>query len=109
MTTFERIKQIATEEGYTLREVASKSGLSENAIYRYNQGIKPKYDSLKAIANTLNVSVEYLSGETTERKRPKEIDLKEAFEDDYTLLSWQGMEITDEEKEMIRRILNGGK
>ncbi|MQS53101.1 helix-turn-helix domain-containing protein [Companilactobacillus mishanensis] len=105
MTTFERIKNIAKERGYTLKQVAEKSGMSSNAIYRYNQGINPKYDSLKAIADTLNVSVEYLSGETSNTNKPKQVDLN----DDNVIMTYEGKPIPPEDLEVMKRFLNGGK
>ncbi|WP_099973875.1 helix-turn-helix domain-containing protein [Lactobacillus terrae] len=109
MTIFDNIKNISKNRGMSLQEVAEKSGLSKNMIYQYNKGKQPSLDTVKKIAKTLNVEDKEILGLNNTNDRPKEIDLKEAFEDDYTLLSWQGMEIPDEEKEMIRRILNGGK
>ena len=64
MTTFERIKQVANERGFNLKQTALIAGLSENALYRYNQGVEPKYATVKAVADVLGVSVDYLLGNT---------------------------------------------
>ncbi|KAA8445010.1 helix-turn-helix domain-containing protein [Weissella paramesenteroides] len=66
MTTFERIKQVANERGFNLKQTALMAGLSENALYRYNQGVEPKYATVKAVADVLGVSVDYLLGNTDE-------------------------------------------
>lgn len=72
MNTYERIRTAAKLRGISLRELSKKVGFkSENAIYRYNQGINPRKSTLQAIANTLNVSMDYLEGKTDEIKRPK--------------------------------------
>ena len=64
MTTFERIKQVANERGFNLKQTALIAGLSENALYRYNQGVEPKYATVKAVADVLGVSTDYLLGNT---------------------------------------------
>lgn len=72
MNTYEKIRTAAKLREISLRELSKKVGFkSENAIYRYNQGINPRKSTLQAIANTLNVSIDYLEGKTDEMKRPK--------------------------------------
>lgn len=63
MTTFDRIKQIAKQRGLNLKLVATKSGLSENAIYSWRNK-NPRSESLQAVADVLGVSVDYLLGNT---------------------------------------------
>ncbi|KRL45991.1 hypothetical protein FD29_GL001750 [Companilactobacillus mindensis DSM 14500] len=41
--------------------------------------------------------------------KSKKVDIKDAMQDDYTIMSYGGREIPPEELEMIRRILDGGK
>lgn len=113
MTVVERIKEVAKKRGYNLKTTALKAGLGENVIYGW-QKYAPSSDKLKAVADVLHVSVDYLLGTTDDpnpRKTgngPREVDLKEAMQDDDTMLAWDGRPIPDEEKEMIRRILDGG-
>lgn len=72
MNTHERIRIAAKLRGISLRELSKKVGFkSENSIYRYNQGINPRKSTLQAIANTLNVSIDYLEGKTDEIKKSK--------------------------------------
>lgn len=108
MTTFERIKKISKEKGYSLKQVALKAGLSENAIYRYNQGVEPKYNTLKVIAEALHVSVEDLTGES-EKRTPTQIDLKEAIDDDDTIMTFEGRPIPPEDLELMKRLLRGSR
>jgi len=100
MTTFERIKNTAKSRGLNLKQVAIASGMSENAIYRYNQGVEPSGPAIKAIAETLNVSTNYLLGteESSDKKETKKIDIL----DDETILAFDGMEIAEEDKEKLR-------
>lgn len=72
MSIYERIRTAAKLRGISLRELSIKVGFkSENAIYRYNQGVTPRKSTLQAIANVLNVPIEYLEGKTDEINKPK--------------------------------------
>lgn len=105
MTTFERIRELAKKRGLTLKQVAIKAGLSENAIYRYNQGIEPKLPTLMAIANVLGVSVNYLLGEddTPEWATEKDThDLEEFLEQNEGSMTYGGEKLTEEDKEKLK-------
>lgn len=99
MTTFERIKSTAKSRGMNLKQVALASGMSENAIYRYNQGVDPSGPAIKAIADTLNVSPNYLLGQSEEphvyENKPINLD------DSDLLLAFDGKEIDEEDKQAI--------
>lgn len=102
MTTFERIKKVANERGYSLKKLAIDAGFSENALYRYNQGVEPKYSTVAALANVLGVSVDYLLGNTDEmhgnKKDDMPIDLEETLSKLGPAVSFGGKELTDEQK-----------
>ena len=101
MTVFERIKEVAKARGMNLKTVATNAGLSENALYRYNQGVEPKYPTLKAIADVLGVSVDYLLGNTDEMHSNKKVDKTVDLEKDTTILALDGMELSDDYKQFI--------
>jgi len=109
MTTFDNIKKYSSLRKLSLREVARKAGLSENALYRYNQGIEPKFETLKAVAKVLNVSVSDLSQQYDQEKADnhKKTDVDLAKDDEDIILSFDGKPIPDEDKELIRRLLRG--
>lgn len=107
MTTFERIKKIANKRGYNLKQVAKLSGMkSENAIYRYNQGVTPRDSTLKSIAEALDTSFEYLKGETDDdtphNPNNRDLEVEEALN---SMRSYQGQPITNEEREVMRGII----
>jgi Predicted transcriptional regulators len=101
MTVFERIKEVAKIRGMNLKTVATNAGLSENALYRYNQGVEPKYPTLKAVADVLGVSVDYLLGNTDEMHSNKKDDETVDLEQDTTILALDGMELSDDYKQFI--------
>ena len=102
MTTFERIKKVANERGYSLKKLAIDAGFSENALYRYNQGVEPKYSTVAALAKALGVSVDYLLGNTDEmhsnKKDDMPVDLEEVLDKLGPTLRFEGKELTDEQK-----------
>lgn len=61
MKTIERMKEIMNEKGIKQVELAKALGLSKTTINAwFNNNSDPKTDQLEQIADTLNVSVEYL-------------------------------------------------
>lgn len=108
MTTLERIKKIAKKRGYNLTQVNEKANLGKNTIYSWKTKT-PSTNNLKAVANVLGVSEDYLLGKTddpsTNKQELKKVDLST---DDY-IMTYEGKPIPEEDMEYIKRILNGGK
>lgn len=111
MTLGEKIKEARKQCGLTQEELAEKMTVSRSAIAKWesNKGI-PDVDNLKALAQLLNVSIDYLldNGETINefvlreafnlsdygkgsKKKKKDRVIREKFPDDeiYTLLGEQ--------------------
>lgn len=63
MSTFDRIKIIAKRRGLSLVEVNDKAGLGVRTIYHWAK-TDPSDNNLKAVANVLNTTVDYLRGRT---------------------------------------------
>ena len=58
MNIGERIKHIRKESGVTQKQLAEKLGMTQAAIVQFeSEKSNPKIDTLKKIANALNVSV----------------------------------------------------
>ncbi|WP_027699644.1 helix-turn-helix domain-containing protein [Weissella oryzae] len=113
MTLFERTRETAKERGYNLQTTAKKAGLSENAIYNWKTKT-PSPVSVKAVASVLNVSVDYLLGETDEKNphsnknvEKEKIDIFEVSDDERNeLISANGHSISDEDWDIIKAILS---
>lgn len=108
MTVVERIKEIAKKRGYNLKTTALKAGLGENVIYGW-QKYTPSSDKLKAVADVLHVSVDYLLGNTDDPDPKDTKDKTPDLADDDVILSFEGKRIPPEDLEIIRRFLRGGK
>lgn len=111
MTTFDRIKKSADNRGMNLRQVATAAGMkSETAIYRYNQGVTPRESTVRAIADVLGVSADYLLGNTDDTI-PKQatnepldvVDIPDSRRDD--LISANGQPINDDDWAIIKAVL----
>ncbi|GBG95224.1 XRE family transcriptional regulator [Ligilactobacillus salitolerans] len=100
MTVYENIKKYSKMRGLNLQQVAEKAGLSKNMLYQY-KNMNPKVETLDKIAKVLNVTKEDLLG--SENGKPKHIDLA----DDDLFMTYQGKPLSDEDKELIKRILRG--
>ncbi|WP_273708036.1 helix-turn-helix domain-containing protein [Leuconostoc mesenteroides] len=108
MSLFERTKEVSKKRGINLQRTAELAGLSTNAIYRWKT-TNPSKVSIDAVANVLNVSPEYLLGNTDEMNRTRvsvssRIDLKDAL-DDEIILAFDGHDIPDEDKAKIKEYI----
>lgn len=110
MTLFEKTKQLSKQRGYSLQQTAELSGLSKNAIYNWKTK-EPSPVSLKAVADVLGVSTDYLLGNTDEMHANKNATANEPVDLD-DLLSEKGMAmfdgqpLSDEYKKALLAMLN---
>ena len=101
MTIFERTKELAKKRGLSLQETAKSAGIGINSIYSWKDK-KPSVDRIKAVADVLGVSVDYLLGNTDEmhsnKKDDMPVDLEEVLDKLGPTLRFEGKELTDEQK-----------
>lgn len=94
----ERLKKLRKDAGLTQVEVANKLGISQPAYASWERGIKkPTQDNLVKIAQILNVSVDYLVGNSQETL--DELDNIEL------LFRMNSKGLTEEEKEIFKKEL----
>lgn len=110
MTLFERIKETAKERGISLTALSVESGLGEKTIYKWKDK-EPSASRIKAVADTLGVSVDYLLGNTDEmhssKKDDKKVaDLKEIMKE-FEIVQFDGKTIPEEDLPVIERIIKG--
>ncbi|WP_433322382.1 helix-turn-helix domain-containing protein [Weissella tructae] len=109
MTTYERTKNFSDKRGYSLQDTAIKAGLSKNAIYRW-KSTTPSDVSIKAVADVLGVSFDYLKG-NTDSTMPKQstnepldvVDIPDSRRD--ALISANGQPINDDDWAIIKAVL----
>ena len=94
----ERLKDLRKQAGLTQVGVAEKLGISQPAYASWERGVKkPTQDNLVKIAQTLNVSVEYLVGNSEEK-----IDELDNIE---LLFRMNSKGLSDEEKKVFKKEL----
>ncbi|MFP7242398.1 helix-turn-helix domain-containing protein [Pediococcus pentosaceus] len=110
MSAFERVKEIALQQGLTVRKLEEKAGLGTNSLYRWKK-YNPSAESAKKVADVLGVSVDYLLGNTDEKQpathsEQPQLDLREVSDDErYNLISAGGRPISDEDWAIIKAVL----
>ena len=109
MTIFERTKELAKKRGLSLQETAKSAGIGINSIYSWKDK-KPSVDRIKAVADVLGVSVDYLLGNTDEmhsnKKENEPVDLYTVTDDERDrLISANGQPITDDDWAIIKAVL----
>ncbi|MDH5110591.1 helix-turn-helix domain-containing protein [Lactiplantibacillus plantarum] len=107
MTVLDRIKKVSKKRGFSLTQVNDKANLGKNTIYSWKTK-EPSINNLKAVADVLNVSVDYLLGKTDDNstsKKPKHVDIA----DDDVIMTFEGKPIPPEDLELMKRLLRGGR
>ena len=94
----ERLKDLRRQAGLTQVEVGEKLGISQPAYASWERGVKkPTQENLVKIAQILNVSVDYLIGNSEEKS--DELDNIEL------LFRMNSKGLTDEEKAVFKKEL----
>ena len=99
MDLADKIKQLANDRGITIAELERKSGISNGQISKWNVR-SPKTENLEKVAKYLNVSLDYLTGNSN---RKKTADLA----DKDTVFTYEGRQIPPEDLEYMKRLLRG--
>ena len=96
----ERLKDLRKQAELTQVDVAEKLGISQPAYASWERGTKkPTQENLVKIAQVLNVSVDYLIGNFSEKNTNKELE-------DIEILFRKNSEgLTDDEKVVFRQEL----
>lgn len=100
MTLVSRAKETAKLRGLSLKTVATKAGLAENAIYRWNEN-NPKAENLQKVADVLDVSTDYLLGRTNQMNSYDSSNKTTDIADDTLIMAFDGKPIPDEDREKL--------
>lgn len=101
MTTFEIIKKLAQRHDKSLQQVAEDLGFSKNLFYRWKIA-DPKAKDLEKVADYFGVTIDYL----LDRKPAAQTNatIEEALD---SVMSYDGRPITDNDREVLRGIIEG--
>ncbi len=79
MELIERIENTCKQKGYSIMRLEKESGLSNGQIRKWRTQ-KPSYDKVESVANTLNVTIDWLiTGKDPENLTPEEKKLVELY------------------------------
>lgn len=94
----ERLKKLRKDSGFTQVDVAEKLGISQPAYASWERGIKkPTQENLVKIAQVLNVSIDYLVGNSEEKS--------DDLDNIELLFRMNSKGLTDEEKAVFKKEL----
>lgn len=96
----ERLKTLRKQVKLTQAQIAEKLDISQQAYASWERGVKkPTQENLVKIAQVLNVSVDYLVGNSDENLKEEELDNVEL------LFRMNSKGLTDEEKKIFKQEL----
>ena len=96
----ERLKNLRKQAHLTQVDVAEKLGISQPAYASWERGVKkPTQDNLVKIAQVLNVSIDYLVGNSEEHLKEDELDNVEL------LIRMNSNGLTEEQKAIFKKDL----
>ncbi len=100
-----RISELRKQAGMSQFQLAKVLNVATSTLGMYETGKRePSLKVMNRIANYFNVTTDYLLG------RPdKQVAKKDDVElsDDDVIMTWRGQPLSDEDRELIRRIMNG--
>lgn len=107
----ERLKDLRKQAGLTQVDVAEKLGISQPAYASWERGIKkPTQENLVKIAQILNVSVDYLVGNSEEKNDELDniellfrMNSKGLTEDEKIVFKKELIEFMEERKKAFRK------
>jgi transcriptional regulator with XRE-family HTH domain len=83
----DNLKVVREQAGYTQKELSVVAGLGENAAYRMENNIDdPRFSSVIAIAESIDVSLDFLADRTQNPKSHKALDALTDLDPDIQLL-----------------------
>ncbi|MGV3353279.1 helix-turn-helix transcriptional regulator [Streptococcus orisratti] len=105
-SAYEKIKELAENQGISLNKLEEKLGYSRNTIYNMRKST-PNSERIAEIADYFNVSTDYLLGRTDNPRIASdndmsEIDLKKDAAESFF---YDGHELNEEDLDLIASIL----
>lgn len=99
MSKMNRIKELRKSKGLTQAELATKLGVTRQAVSLYEKGqIKPKIETLKKLAEYFGVSVTYIKGELDTEYLEKMVELLMLINFPNVCLKYRKNELNDSYK-----------
>ena len=104
-----RLTELRKEHRLTQAEFAKVLGIAPTTYASYEQGRREPADEIKKqIAEYFNVTTDYLLG-FSDKRTSGDKNTPTDVSDMSNILTFEGREIPDEDRELINRLLRGGR
>ena len=109
MSLLAKVKDLVDEKKMTIAELERKLDFSQGSISKWDKQ-SPSSERLQKVANYFSVSTDDLLGLTNvpQWATPQDVlDIERALQLNSTIVAYDGIELTDEEKEQVDAIIRG--
>ena len=101
----QRIRDLRKQKRMSQTELAKSAGVSQTTVTAWETGkAEPSSSTVARLADIFNVTTDYLLGRPNKQETKKD-DVE--LSDDDVIMTWRGKPLSDEDRELIRRIMNG--
>lgn len=101
----QRIRDLRKQKRMSQTELAKSAGVSQTTVTSWETGkAEPSSSAVARLADIFNVTTDYLLGRPNKQETKKD-DVE--LSDDDVIMTWRGKPLSDEDRELIRRIMNG--
>ena len=101
----QRIRDLRKQKRMSQTELAKSAGVSQTTVTAWETGkAEPSSSAVAKLAYIFNVTTDYLLGRPNKQETKKD-DVE--LSDDDVIMTWRGKPLSDEDRELIRRIMNG--
>ena len=101
----QRIRDLRKQKRMSQTELAKSAGVSQTTVTAWETGkAEPSSSAVARLADIFNVTTDYLLGRPNKQETKKD-DVE--LSDDDVIMTWGGKPLSDEDRELIRRIMNG--
>lgn len=101
----QRIRDLRKQKRMSQTELAKSAGVSQTTVTAWETGkAEPSSSAVAKLADIFNVTTDYLLGRPNKQETKKD-DVELSGDD--VIMTWRGKPLSDEDRELIRRIMNG--
>ncbi len=101
----QRIRDLRKQKRMSQTELAKSAGVSQTTVTAWETGkAEPSSSAVAKLSDIFNVTTDYLLGRPNKQETKKD-DVE--LSDDDVIMTGRGKPLSDEDRELIRRIMNG--
>ena len=98
------IRDLRKQKRMSQTELAKILHVSQQTVTAWETGkAEPSSSAVSNLADYFNVTTDYLLGRPEKKKGKQNVELT----DDDIIMTYQGKELSDEDREIIKRLMNG--